>query len=93
MHAIGTTLLFVFPFQGRRTSGFQEEGQENRRKITPEKMDVTQLNPSTQIYVAYDVRSSSTQNITYLVSRKVWEIKLQAKKDQYFNTFSLFWSK
>jgi len=55
--------------------------------------NLRQINPSTQINVAYDVGSSSTQNLTYIESWKVWEIKLQAKKDQYFNTFSLFWSK
>jgi len=43
--------------------------------------NLSQIDPSTQMNVAYDVGSSYTQNITYLESWKVWELKLQARKD------------
>jgi len=55
--------------------------------------NLSQIDLSTQMNVAYDVESSNTQNMTYLESKKLWELKLQAKKEQYFNKFSLFWSK
>jgi len=55
--------------------------------------NLRQINPSTQMNFEFDVGSSFAQNITYLELKKSWEIKLQAKKDLYFNKLSLFWSK